>query len=93
MGKRLIYFDAKMTVWERFTIETEMSNEEIEQYLKEGVSNGCCENRIGIGEEIESETLFDTMEYMTLTENDNNATIDIIDYETNEEIANNGGNN
>ena len=83
--KYKFYLDRKVTVWERdkFEIDADSKEEAINQIKQQFSEEG---NEFYI--EGESETLYDTQEFMSPEENQV-ATIEIFDDETNEVILSN----
>ena len=72
----IITIDAKMTVWERFTIDTDLSIEEVKQAVKNSYTG---DDTMYIGDILESETLFDVSEYISPEDNGNQSTVELVD--------------
>lgn len=78
-----IYVDRKYEVWERsyYSLDAKSKEELIEKYGKDLL--------LDMLDPEDSEILFETMEFIPPEENDNWATIEVIDPKTDEVILNN----
>ncbi len=68
------YIDVKVTVWNRLHFSEQSDMQGIADLIKEDGQDEVIDDKLGF---IESETLYDTEEKLTLAENGNQATIEV----------------
>ena len=78
------YIDVKVTVWNRLHFADEANMKGIAELIKEDGLEQVIDEKLGF---VESESLYDTEEKLTPSDNGNEATIEV--YENGKEVWNN----